>query len=62
MAAAMLVWLSRRSRLMARLRSDAITRGAFPALSWLKLLGRRLGQHAGLHVPDSRERRLRTHR
>ena len=33
MAAAMLMWPSRRSRLMARLRSDAITRGAVPAVS-----------------------------
>ena len=32
MAAAMLEWPSRRRMLMARLRSDAITRGAFPIL------------------------------
>ncbi len=33
MAAAMLAWPSRRRMLMAKLRSDAITRGAFPVLT-----------------------------
>ena len=33
MAAAMLAWPSSRSRLMARLRSEAMTRGAFPVLT-----------------------------
>jgi len=33
LAAAMLEWPSRRRRLMARLRSDAITLGAFPVLT-----------------------------
>jgi len=33
LAAAMFGWPSRRSRLMARLHSDAITRGAFPVLT-----------------------------
>ncbi len=33
LAAAMLAWPSRRSRLMARLRNDAITWGAFPVLT-----------------------------
>jgi hypothetical protein len=33
LAAAMFVWPSRRRMLMARLRSDAMTRGAFPVLT-----------------------------
>jgi hypothetical protein len=53
LAEAMLMWPSRRRRLMARLRSGAITRGAFPHSH------RQDGASAGSVTPNVRERASR---